>query len=81
MNSYKIVILVSNDEFLSELKNCFEKQGNFTVVGVSNSGSVGIALINQHRPDCVLLDTVLSGEDGFGVKKNPPTMLVVTLWL
>ena len=67
MNSYKIVILVSNDEFLSEIKNCFEKRGNFTVVGVSNSGSVGIALINQHRPDCVLLDTVLSGEDGFGV--------------
>lgn len=64
----KIVILESNEEFLSELKNCFDKD-DFTVCGVSTNGSVGIGLINQHKPDVVLLDTVLSGEDGFGVMK------------
>ena len=67
MNTYKIVVLVSNDEFLVEMKASLERQGGFTLCGVSNNGNVGIALINQHRPDCVLIDTVLCGEDGFGV--------------
>lgn len=66
---HKTVILESNDEFLKELKNGFEERADFTVCGVSGSGSVGISLINQHKPDVVLLDTVLSGEDGFGVMK------------
>lgn len=66
---HKIVILESNEEFLSELSKCFESQSDFTVCGASVSGSVGVGLINQHKPDVVLLDTVLSGEDGFGVMK------------
>ncbi len=74
---HKIVILESNEEFLSELKNCFEEQADYSICGVSGSGSVGIGLINQYKPDVVLLDTVLSGEDGFGVmkyiKENAPT--------
>lgn len=67
---HKIVILESNEDFLTELNNCFEGQADFTVCGVSGSGSVGVGLINQHKPDVVLLDTVLSGEDGFGVMKH-----------
>lgn len=66
---HKIVILESNEEFLDELKNCFEEQADFTICGISSSGSVGVGLINQYKPDVVLLDTVLSGEDGFGVMK------------
>lgn len=65
---HKIVILESNEEFLSELKTCFEAD-DFSVCGTSVSGSVGIGLINQYKPDVLLLDTVLSGEDGFGVIK------------
>ena len=65
----KIIILESNEDFLEELKSCFEEQAEFSVCGASVSGSVGIGLINQFKPDVVLLDTVLSGEDGFGVMK------------
>lgn len=64
----KIVILESNEEFLNELKNSFEGD-DFNVCGISVNGSVGIGLINQFKPDVLLLDTVLSGEDGFGVIK------------
>ncbi len=67
---HKIVILESNEEFLDELSKRFEEQADFTVCGVSGSGSVGVGLINQYKPDVVLLDTVLSGEDGFGVMKH-----------
>ena len=64
-----MVILESNEEFLGELKTSFEESGDFTVCGVSGSGSAGIGLINQYKPDVVIVDTVLSGEDGFGVMK------------
>ncbi len=69
MSVQKIVILESNETFLSELKTCFDEKQEFNVCGISSSGSVGISLINQNKPDVVLLDTVLSGEDGFGVMK------------
>lgn len=76
----KIVILESNEDFLSELQNCFEEKADFNVCGVSGSGSAGISLINQHKPDVVLADTVLSGEDGFAVmkyvKENMPSCSV-----
>lgn len=66
---YKIVILESNEDFLASLKNCFMDDKNFSVVGAGVNGSTGISIINQFKPDVVLLDTVLSGEDGFGVMK------------
>ncbi|MDE6849924.1 MAG: sporulation transcription factor Spo0A, partial [Clostridia bacterium] len=65
-----IVILERDEEFLENLRASFEEQSDFTVCGVSGSGSVGLGLINQYKPDVVLLDTVLSGEDGFGVMKH-----------
>lgn len=65
---HKIIILESNEEFLNELKTCFEGD-DFSVCATSVNGSVGIGLINQYKPDVLLLDTVLSGEDGFGVIK------------
>ncbi len=67
MNSSKIVILESNEGFLNELKTVFEGDKDFNLCGVSTNGSVGITLINQCKPDVLLVDTVLSGEDGFGV--------------
>ena len=73
----KTVILESNEELLEELRRTFEEDAAFSVCGVSGSGSAGIGLIDQHKPDVVVLDTVLSGEDGFGVmkhiKENLPT--------
>ncbi|MGN1060218.1 MAG: sporulation transcription factor Spo0A [Candidatus Coproplasma sp.] len=65
----KILILESNAQFLNELRTAFEQDGDFNVCGVGVDGEVGINLINQHKPDVVLLDTTLPGEDGFGVLK------------
>lgn len=67
MNSAKIVILENNESFLGELKVVFEGDKDFNLCGVSSNGNVGIALLNQFKPDVLLVDTVLSGEDGFGV--------------
>lgn len=76
----KIVILENDEELLGHLKGAFSDDEEFDVCGASSSGSTGIALITRHKPDVVLLDTVLSGEDGFGVmryiKDNLPSCSV-----
>jgi len=66
----KVVILESDEEFLAELKEVFSADGEFDVCGTTGNGNVGISLINQFKPDIIILDTVLSGEDGFGVLKR-----------
>lgn len=65
----RIIILESNTHFLNELKGEFEQDGDFNVCGVGTDGEAGINLINQQKPEVVLLDTTLSGVDGFGVLK------------
>lgn len=66
----KVIILESDEEFLSELKAAFSQSGEFDVCGAVSSGSAGVALVSQFKPDVLILDTVLSGEDGFGVMKR-----------
>ncbi len=67
MKNINIVILDSSEEFSDELKNYFDRTEDFNVCGVSANGNVGISLINQFKPDVVILNLVLSGTDGLGV--------------
>ncbi len=82
MKNINIVILESSEDFLNDLKNYFESNEDFNVCGVANNGSVGISLINQFKPDVVVVNLVLSGMDGFGVmdyirKNKLPCAVVV----
>lgn len=83
MNTHKIVILENNEDFLAELKTVFEGDRDFSLCGLSSNGNVGITLLNQCKPDVLLVDTVLSGEDGFGVmnyvKDNLPSVAVFVI--
>ncbi|MGN1104565.1 MAG: sporulation transcription factor Spo0A, partial [Candidatus Coproplasma sp.] len=65
----KIVILESNEQFLDELKREFESDADFNLCAIGTDGEAGKSLIREHKPDVVLLDTTLPGEDGFGVLK------------
>lgn len=67
MKSANVVILESNEEFLKELKTCFDETDGFNVCGTSGNGRAGINLIAQYRPEIAIIDTVLYGEDGLGV--------------
>ena len=79
----KIVILESNEGFLVELKSRFEDAADFEICGISGNGNAGIGMISQFKPDVVVLDTVLSGEDGFGVmkyvKENLPSCAIFVI--
>ncbi len=67
MKNINIVILDNSDDYANELKSYFEQNEQFNVCGVTNNGNVGVSLINQFKPDVVILNLVLSGMDGFGV--------------
>jgi len=63
----RIVILESDNNYLSELNAAFSRCEDFEVCGIASDGNTGIAMINARKPDLVLLDTVLPGKDGFAV--------------
>jgi two-component system response regulator (stage 0 sporulation protein A) len=82
MKSTNIVILDTDEEFVNELKNCFADNQSYNICGTASNGNVGISLLNQFRPDIVILNLVLSGLDGFGVmdyikKNNLQTNVIV----
>lgn len=74
----KIVILENNEQFLGELKAEFEVDNDFNICAIGTDGEAGISLIREHKPDVVLLDTTLPGEDGFGVLKYVKSNLPAT---
>ncbi|HIR66937.1 MAG TPA: sporulation transcription factor Spo0A [Candidatus Coproplasma avicola] len=84
MKSINIVILDSSEDFLTQLKSYFDQSEEFNVCGASGNGSVGISLINQFKPEVVVLNLVLSGTDGLGVmdyikqNKLPCSVIVVS---
>lgn len=67
MKISEIVVLDNNSEFVDELKSVFGSMPEYEICGVSGNGNVGITLINECKPDVVVLNLVLSGTDGFGV--------------
>ncbi len=74
MKTVNVVILDSNEDFTNELKAYFDASSEFSICGSSGNGNTGISLIEQFKPDVVILNLVLSGTDGLGVmdhiKKN-----------
>ena len=65
-----VVLADANEEFRTMLRNAIDKTGEFTVVGSVGNGSEALQLIEQHKPDLVLMDMVLPGLDGFGLMKR-----------
>ena len=65
----KVLILESNGAFAKELSEQFEGDG-YTVCGVSGDGTQGLALLEQHAPNVVVLSLLLTGADGFTVMEH-----------
>lgn len=62
----KVVILESDAKAAAQLSEYLQGDG-FEVCGVSDSGSVGLALIEAERPDVALIGLSLKDLDGYGV--------------
>jgi len=60
------ILLIDDDQALLHLLGEFLKEDTFEVVSAL-SGSTGLRLAYDHRPDLVLLDVMLPGMDGWEV--------------
>lgn len=77
-----IVILQENVAFAKELAGLFEASGAYEVSGIAHDGISGLKMIEEKRPDFVILDLILTGMDGLGVldcinEKNIETKVII----
>ena len=58
------------EEFCTGLTAALQRSGGFQVVGTANDGEQAIRTILQLKPDVLVLDLMLSKQDGISVLKN-----------
>lgn len=67
MNKKTIVLLQDTKENAEELKNQFDKDGEYEVVGYTTDGISAIAMVAEKKPSILITDLVLFGYDGLTV--------------
>lgn len=63
----RIIILESNSDTQNDLREYFERDERFDLVGIYADGEIGCDEIIRNVPDAVLMSFVLTGLDGIGV--------------
>lgn len=82
-----IRVLICDDHFMVRqgLRNYFETQEDFEVVGEAANGREGVALAQAARPDVVLMDLVMPELDGMGaleaLKGTGSRVIILTSFL
>ena len=64
-----IFIADSTEEFCSSLIAQLQRIGGFQIAGTANDGEQAIRLITEKKPDILVLDLMLSKQDGISVLK------------
>ncbi|MEZ5662429.1 MAG: response regulator [Burkholderiaceae bacterium] len=68
MSALKKILIVEDEGIVAFNLQQRLKQMGYDVIGLAESGSEGLALVEQHRPDLVLMDIHIKGElDGIGL--------------
>ena len=65
-----VFIADSAEDFCAGLSAALQRAGGFQVVGTANDGEQAIRMVTQLRPDILVLDLMLSKQDGISVLKN-----------
>ena len=65
-----VFIADSAEDFCAGLSAALQRTGGFQVVGTANDGEQAIRMVTQLRPDILVLDLMLSKQDGISVLKN-----------
>ncbi len=66
-NSKSVIIVDDNESLSFLLKENLDKEKGFHVIGIAKDGLEGIHLIQEKRPDIVILDMVMPKADGLTV--------------
>lgn len=67
MKKIKLVIVEDNNVLCQKLTSYFSALPDYDVAGFAKNGLEAVSVIEQLRPDVVILDIVLPELDGFGV--------------
>lgn len=72
MGSSKVRVAIADDnrEFCQIMIECLSEQEGIEIIGVANDGMEAVELVNQKKPDLLLLDIIMPYLDGFGVIKR-----------
>ena len=69
-----VLIADNSEEFCSALSAALQRTDRFTVAGVANDGEQAMQLLEERRPDILVLDLMLSKKDGLSLLKS------ISLW-
>ena len=65
-----VLIADNSEEFCSALCSQLQRSDLFQVIGVANDGEQAARLLDERRPDVLVLDLMLSKKDGLSILKN-----------
>lgn len=76
MDDSKITVLIADDnkEFCNILNDYLLNQRDIQVTGIAKDGIEALKLIQEKKPDLVILDIIMPHLDGLGVLENLNTM-------
>ena len=64
-----VLIADSGEDFCAALSAALQRTDGFQVIGTANDGEQAIRLIRERKPDVLVLDMMLSKQDGISVLK------------
>lgn len=85
MPIYRVLLIDDNRDFLTAASGFLSRRAELMVLGATLSGSLGIELAEQLRPDVVLVDLRMPEMDGLEVTRrlkalaSPPRVLLVSM--
>ena len=65
-----VFIADSADDFCTGLTAALQRADGFHVVGTANDGELAIRMIEEKKPDVLVLDLMLAKQDGISVLKS-----------
>ena len=69
-NRTTVFIADGTEEFCGALSNALSRAEGFQVIGTACDGEQAIRLIQEKRPDVLVLDMMMSKKDGIGILKS-----------
>lgn len=82
-NKIKIMLTDTNEDARSMLRDALERTGRFTVICSTGDGGQVLEMVEEYKPDMLVLDLILPGLDGLSIlrrldSKDRPVILAIS---
>ena len=65
-----VLIADNSEEFCTALSSALQRTDRFTIAGIANDGERAMVLLEERRPDILVLDLMLAKKDGLSLLKG-----------